>query len=509
MKKSEHVFLLIKSLSKSEKRSFKLFASQYGGNGKNNYTLLFDVLDRMKSYNHDLLTEKVKDTIHPSTLPTVKVQLKQLILQSLRNTRASKDIGFELRRMQDYIQILYEKGLYDQCHVILKKAIRLAKEHEQFLFLDQLSIFEYHLVIKEANIEGLNNFINSTFPSVEEARKLNEIQAEFEQLAAKMRLLQLKSSSEGGYVSREKLDEIISHPIMKLPIEEYPIVCQVDFHTIWGHYSYISSKVTETYEHYKKALSLIEQIDLTERHWLTHARYLLISLSTFKEFELFDQELDRIKKRIEASPAKNRSLSLQKELDRTLYNIRFHRDLDEGNFRKIETYKKKLITIFDSSSGSIDGNLYMAFQFNMAYAALGASRYKEALMHINSILNNTSFRSRRIDLQSHSRLMNICIHYELGNHDLISSLTKSTRRYLNAQHMLSPLIDSFLKFASSNLTASYTEEKKASFQAAIKIWKSLLNNKENSISLEYIDFISWLEAHITGNPMEYIIRRNC
>lgn len=507
MKKSAHLFQLIKSLSKSEKRSFKLFAKQYGKDGKNNYTFLFDALEKMHSYDHELLLRRVKKNISPATLPTIKVQLKKLILQSLRNSRVSPDIGFELRKMQDHIHILYEKGLYDQCHIVLQKAMDLAQSNEQFLFLDQLSILEYHLSIKQASIDGLTNYIENTFPSAKEARNLNGIQAEFEQLSAKMRILQLKSSSAGGYVSEEKLEEIISHPLMQLQIEEYPIVCQIDFHTIWGHYSYILSKKEATYHHYKKALSLIEQTNNSERLWLTHARFLLVSLSTFREFELFDSELARITERIQKTPAKNRSISLQRELDRTLSNIRFHRDLDQGNFLRIDQYKHELIALFDQSSSIIDGNLHIAFKFNMAYASLGNSHFKEALVHLNSILNTPEFKSRRIDVQTHSRILNICIHYELGNYDLIGSLVKSTKRYCKSQETLTPIVDSFLRFAASKLTQEYKEDFKDQFMSIACEWRTMIADRKNALSLEYVDFISWLETVYSNKSLEQVIKR--
>ena len=47
----DHLFSLIKSLSKSEKRQFKLYVGRLGVNEDSKFLLLFNVIDKMTSYN--------------------------------------------------------------------------------------------------------------------------------------------------------------------------------------------------------------------------------------------------------------------------------------------------------------------------------------------------------------------------------------------------------------------------------------------------------------------------
>ena len=53
---SEELFQLIKSLSKQEKRYFKLYASRHVIGEKNKYVQLFDAIDKQAAYNE----EKIK-----------------------------------------------------------------------------------------------------------------------------------------------------------------------------------------------------------------------------------------------------------------------------------------------------------------------------------------------------------------------------------------------------------------------------------------------------------------
>ena len=188
MKTTEHLFYLIKSLSKAEKRSFKLFAKQYSKDGQNNYAVVFDGIDKMDKYDHQTLIKKLKGTINIKNLSTLKVQLSELILKSLRQNSASYSENMRLRQNIDYIDILFEKGLYHHASKLLEKAFELARTQGNYLALDRLSVLEFNIALKQSSKEGLDHYVDVTFPEVSEARKTNDIQAEFENLAIKMRL---------------------------------------------------------------------------------------------------------------------------------------------------------------------------------------------------------------------------------------------------------------------------------------------------------------------------------
>ena len=78
----DNLFALIKSLSKSEKRQFKLFANRLEVNKDAKYLQLFDLLDKMKDYNEeDILKAKIVKKVQ---LANLKNHLYGQILVSLR-----------------------------------------------------------------------------------------------------------------------------------------------------------------------------------------------------------------------------------------------------------------------------------------------------------------------------------------------------------------------------------------------------------------------------------------
>ena len=518
MKNSEHLFYLIKSLTKAEKRSFKLFAKNNSKGNANNYTILFDVIDKMDKYDHELLIKKLKGKIDASNISTIKVQLNNLILKSIRSSGSIDSINSDLRLQIDFLVILYEKGLYSQFKKLAAKVKPLAKLHSLFVLLDYIVILESQVALKQANSGELRNYLDNIYPEAKEARKFNDILAEFEYLAIDMRLLLLESSSVGGDLTIQKLDEIVSHPLLKLSeteLKEYPNQCSVDYHTIWGHYHYASLNKNEAYHHRKAALIYFEKDfqakgshSVTNRLWLSYVRYLLVSLSTYKMFVAFDAELERVRQIIDQTPISQQSVTFRDELYRTLENIQFHRDLDEGNFEKISFYLESLDNSFKNSLYQMDTSLKMSFHFNMSYALFGLGRYKEALKWNNKLLDDPSMRNMREDIKSYALVLNICIHYCLGNYELISSLIQSTKRFLLNHNRLNPMELEFLSFANKGLNKPFSKELKPLFLTTTSVVSQLSKEQNLGVMLDYVDINSWIKSIVEQSSLEKIMKQN-
>lgn len=502
MKTSEHLFYLIKSLSKSEKRSFKIFANQYSKKEENNYTLLFDAIDKMKVYNHQALVEAMSDRTNAKMISTLKVQLSELILKSLRHHASTYNYTLKLRQDIDYIEILFQKGLYPQAKKLLEKTVEFARQKEDYLALDELSILEYNIALKQSNKEDLDHYINVTYPEVRRARETNDVLAEFEFLSVKMRICLLEGATTSRPETLQRLQDIIEHPLMNVDINSYPKRCQLDFHAIWGHYHFVFDHPEEMYFHRKRVLEIMKEVDFEKRKWLTHARFLLVGLSTYKMFDAFDAELEDIHSTILSIPAQSRTQSFSDELDNTLNNIKLNRDMDAGDYSVVQTYISQLEEKYGNASLQIDDNLRMVFFFNFLYAHLASKNYKRALYWSNEILNNPNLRDIRADAHAYVRLQLICINYGLENYDMIRHLVKSAQRYAKKRNLENPLIVAFLRFANNHLNTPYSHQKSDFFDHIISEIEAMAKEESGKISLEYFNTLSWLQSVRNDTSME-------
>ena len=70
----DQLFSLIKSLSKAEKRNFKLFVKRIKDPETTKFVRLFDVIDKMDWYDESIILTKV-DSVEKAQLPNLKAHL--------------------------------------------------------------------------------------------------------------------------------------------------------------------------------------------------------------------------------------------------------------------------------------------------------------------------------------------------------------------------------------------------------------------------------------------------
>ena len=83
MKPSGELHQLIKNLSMSEKRYFKIFSSRHVIAGENNYIRLFDAIDKQEEYNEQKIKTALSKEAFVSHLPSEKHYLYNHVLDSL------------------------------------------------------------------------------------------------------------------------------------------------------------------------------------------------------------------------------------------------------------------------------------------------------------------------------------------------------------------------------------------------------------------------------------------
>src|SRR4051812_39408135 len=141
---NDPLYQLIRSLSKSEKRNFKLFANRLQGNEESKFMMLFDVMDKLNEYSEEKILQKAEG-ISKTQLSNLKAHLYKQILLSLRLHASNQDLDIYLREQIDYAKLLYNKGLYNQSLKMLDKAKITAIEFEKNLLLLEMFDFEKHI----------------------------------------------------------------------------------------------------------------------------------------------------------------------------------------------------------------------------------------------------------------------------------------------------------------------------------------------------------------------------
>jgi len=123
---TDYLIELIRTLTKAEKRHFRLLVKRNQANEELLFLQLFDLLDKQKRYDEALILRKIP-AIKKRQLSNLKAHLYKQLLLSLRLLYRPHNTDMEIRERLDYARVLYNKGLYRQSLEILDKAKIAAK----------------------------------------------------------------------------------------------------------------------------------------------------------------------------------------------------------------------------------------------------------------------------------------------------------------------------------------------------------------------------------------------
>ncbi|MCC6690102.1 MAG: hypothetical protein IT235_01090 [Bacteroidia bacterium] len=145
-------------------------------------------------------------------------------------------------------------------------------------------------------------------------------------------------------------------------------------------------------------------------------------------------------------------------------------------------------------------------QFNLSIIYLYVGNYKEALKWNVSVLERPTHELRS-DIAAMVRIINLILHYELDNSELLPYLIRSAYRYLLKKGKLFRIEKCILLFLrrelhkTNNKTDVYFAFRKLKVQMI-----GILKNKHEKNVLNYFDFVSWLDSKIHNRPLAEIVR---
>lgn len=490
MKPSNELFDLIKSLTKSEKRFFKLQSSLQSGD--KNYVRLFDCIDKMEEYNEEAIKDSFKGERFIKHLPSEKNHLYKLILKALRSYYSDTSISSILKQEIKNIEILFNKALFDECSKFLVRAKKMAVKFEKFYYHFELINWEKTL-LEEAFEDGkfhqdIDELIAEEKGVIDKLRNL----AEYHVLYSKINYV----FRSGGYVRTEEnraiVDEIVNHPLIKgkntALSKRAATICYYtqgfcnmangDYATALEKFARVKT-ILDEYDHLRADLpkryirTLSNMITcLIDQKKFEEAKNMIQTIRSFGDQDGF-QHID-----VQVSIFKNSGLA---ELE--LYH-------HTGSFEQGIDAAEEIMKALPEFQGKLHKEQEMLFFYQFAYIYFGAGQYNKSLSWINKVLNDNENNLRQ-DFYSYARLFNLAIHFELGNYDLLEYTIKSTSRYLQKRERDFPMEKVIIDYFKKIIKNQSETERRKHFKAFHNRLLELKQEQENEIVFKYFDFEAW------------------
>ncbi|MCB0727925.1 MAG: hypothetical protein KDD00_10700 [Ignavibacteriae bacterium] len=502
MKVTDDLFQLIKSLDQSEKRYFKIFATMHiKGSDENKYVKLFDAIDKQDEYDEAAIRKEFKKEKFLNQLHVAKNYLYNNILKSLRQFHSEKSKLNELMDILRDVQILYDKSLFKQCRKLLDKAKKIAYTYEKHSHI--LAVLDWEKTLARTSAyansseKELMEFYDEINDTVGKLRNINE----YWKLTMESFLLRKKQGEIRDKKDLNKFNEIIKHPLLQDEKQATSFQSKTFYYNIKGLYYLTNKDYKNLLTYCKKLVDHLENnpILLKEDNYIASIYNLLLVQIEMKKF---DDALITIKK---LRDFKSNSPVMQARIFVTSYDTELNLYLKTGEFEKGVKLIKDIEEGLERLKDKINKESEALFSYNIAYLYFGLGEYNASLEWINKIINDKELTIRE-DIQCFARILNLLIHFELGNYDLIEYIMKSTRRYLSNKNKLNKFELITLSYIKKLITAGVDDDK----MFILHEWKKELNKISDDIleikAFEYFDFISWLESKLGKKSIMEVIK---
>lgn len=439
----EILFSLIHSLTKSEKRYFRMLSDMQ--KGEKSYMTLYKFLESRTSLNNNSSSD-LKRIFPGNTIEPARKHLYHVLMKSLRQFETEKDIEALLMNLLQDSRILYNKGLIKLSFKQLEKIKQIALKREKFMYyilaarqelqylvhLQFANINEYQLLEKQKKIKEL----------LEQENRLNQHSMLYE-------VLLLRYWKNGIVRSQKEVTQLND-----LLLEEYQLLNSpgdksFESQQLHLHFQSIYFQMTGNPQGSLNGFYDLDNLFQQHEHlWkeapLYYFHLLGGILSDLRWMERYD-DMDFFIERLKAISSSANGLQLMVKYRILEYKLKTF--ADQGQYLEAEGLLQHHTPLLSREASQLPFQMYAQWIFTIARIHFGLGNYSTTLKLLNAELNQPA-RSKDQSLQVNFLLMNLQVNALLKNDNYLIYAIRSIERKLKSERKLfgvEQLIISLLK----------------------------------------------------------------
>ena len=502
MLKSESLIHLINNLTKQEKKEFSLYISN---KPEKDYIFLFRLIDDKKVSDPEELKMSFLAAKPTSSFNTVVIYLFDLLIDILTRLRTEQDSYYLLFNELLHARVLYEKSMYQECFQVLKKVKEKAVYYENHfaLLVAQRLELNYLLTLDfedmdEQKLLNKQYKMNNTLKSI---RQLNEQSSLYELLKYRM----INRGASRSLEETQKLDDLVTSEISIVAsagVENFEIkknhqLFQANYFITVGDYKAAFNSFVELNKLFEENSHLWNNPPV---YYLMTVEGMLESLRIMHNYEGMNYFIEKLAKL--SSP----SSSFQLNVMYVIFIYRLFSFIDAGDFDKAGRW------IAEHQTSLIDKMLLLKEQqqaemsLYIALIHLGNGEYRKARKRLSATIGRGHLYS--LPLFRTIRIVNVMIHYELGDVDYIQSEIRSIKREMSKNKGYNLKVESFLlKFLNYSFADTNRKKRAEIWESMAEEVHALYADKYETQILRKFDFVAWVEAKIFEVPLSDILKR--
>lgn len=503
MAKADTLIRLVHTLTKAEKRYFRLYTSlQQGGK---DYVKLFDLLEG-NIFAHTTAARKAFSHAYPeASYEVCSKYLYKVIMDCLLHLRLQHNQHANLAGSLIKTTILFERSLHEKAQHELQRIQQSASKSEQHLLLLsalQQEMQAMHMLdfgeISEKELLTKQTAISSVIRSIRHNHQHHNL---YELLRHRL----LHKGTVRTAQQKEALNELLLHEldlVSKMPPETLEsikthLLFQANYFLITGNYK----EALKTFYELNKLLETHEEV------WAhTPAEHLYViegildslrSTGHYKELHLFLGKIRRFK---------SEAPYIEVMVHRLLFIYETASYIDCGDFEHALALHEEYGQILFRYMHLLDTGKQAEIHLYRALVHLGNEDSNSAYASLEQVLQHTGTYSH-LPIFRTFKLIHLLLHYEMGNFEYIHYETRAFRRHLQADNKRSHLLErTVIRFLRLGELSPVMANRIAMWKKISQQFDKIRESRYEMQLMKLFDFSAWIEAKLKKQPLREILQ---
>jgi hypothetical protein len=487
MKHQDDLFELVKSLSRNEKRYFRMYAMMQ--KGSKSYLKLFDELVKQKVYNEESIKQKFLSGGFEGQFAFTKNYLYNHVIRSLVSFNQKTSPDMKIHTMISECKILFDKALYRKYFRKIEETRKLALKYERYGYLTQILDLEKVIIRKEElQSEKTKNIYQDADKSLENIKQIFNNS----KIASQLMIAYRSHGLSRGKEHDKLLDGILNSMEPVLPGSTNSFRAKEAYYRIMelkaltkAEYGKMLEALEKRLEMVNKAPEAFEDLIIDYRNDILYSLIdTCLLLNRPENAELYLKELYY-----------QSSGRITVNNDNTIITTfaRFRIMLKRNEIDKAEALIPELENILITYRDKILLDIELGIMFRIINCRILAGNFTEALKMHNRLSAHPLIEKRK-DFESYLKILSLIIHFEMKNYTLLKHLIISTYRYLYKQDKLFKLEQLIIEFIRKLPGVKNEHDLGFMFGKYTKKIRTLSRDKYERNAFEYFDYLKWIET---------------
>jgi hypothetical protein len=507
MKPSDDLFQLTRSLSQTEKRYIRIMIGRFSGKHDNNCLKLLDAMEKQEIYDEQKIKARLKNEKFIKQLTFTKNYLYKLVLKGLRAYHSGASPEMQIAEALSDIEILHDKNQHRQCVRTIAKARELSYRHERFPFILELIRWERKAMLLESYTGNKTGRLSEIADEEERVAGLIQRINDHRRLMYRTVDVIKRANNTSSEDDKAVLRSIAGDELLKDTKDSCYTSLMCRYNILEMCY-YTLADYKECYDNSTSQVALLEEhMHLTRSDPGRYTNALNNHIIFCQALEKWTEAEDGIKKlrqsaqRMSIDPSENFKLRILSRVHRAETT----QVCLTGEFTKGKLHAAEAERFLKKWEQKTDPETKLILYSNLAHICFGTGSYKAALSWISKILSSSRDELRQ-DILAGAHVLNLFIHFELGNYELLEHLSRSAYNYLEQRGQLSKaeaIVVKFIKNIYKNISDGKLEQEMMLLKKKLV---QLFQDAGERKALSYFDYTSWIESKLENKRFEDVVK---